>query len=172
MCGNLANIIDIEIRDELNQWHLTNWKLCKINNCPPTVRRLNEPHYMWGYKQRVKKQKESLLWWYALPHLSVQCADSALSPGFKALQDQCRTSPKWGAPSAFYHPVRDLSSWALCQAQLLRGLSFSDEHRMRTHTACALSVCLILYQYVFGKLDIWSWSISAYLLTCLKPSTG
>ncbi len=43
-CGNLVNIIDIEIRDQLNWWHLTNWKLCKINNCPPTVvAGLNEP---------------------------------------------------------------------------------------------------------------------------------
>ncbi len=106
---------------------------------------------MWKYKQRVKTQKESLPWWYALPHLSVQCSDSTLSPGFKALQDQCRTGPKWGAPSAFYHPNRDLSSWALCQAQLLRGPSFSDEHIIRTHcwyTICVLTSLSICFQHV------------------------
>ncbi len=59
-CGNLANIIDIEIRDQLNWWHLTNWKLCKINNCPPTVvaswmsrTTCENTNKEWRHKRRV-----------------------------------------------------------------------------------------------------------------------
>ncbi len=151
-CGNLANIIDIEIRDQLNWWHLTNWKLCKINNCPPTVvagwmscTTCENTNKEWRHKRRVCRDDTH----------SHNCRYSVQTPLSLQGSRHCRINAERvqneGPHQPFIIPNRDLSSWALCQAQLLRGPSFSDEHIIRTHcwyTICVFTSLSICFQHV------------------------